>query len=271
MNSAHKKVSLFALLLAVALSIPALASTPEPPAVPRDYVVDLADVIRDDVQARLNSYLRELEQKTTAQVIVLTIRSLGDESIESFSFRTAEKWKLGQKGKDNGVLITVALDDRKYRIEVGYGLESVLPDSMVGTIGRQYLVPYFRQGDYSAGIYSATLAVIRTIATHEGVQIAGMPAVQESPEYEIPRPVGMLGVLILAILVIIAIVLFISNPHQCMLILLASSLASSRRGWSGGGYYGGSSGGGGFGGGGFGGFGGGGGGGFGGGGASGGW
>jgi uncharacterized protein len=152
-----------------------LAATPEPPLSPANYIVDLAKIINDDVEAKLNAYLKELEAKTTAQVIVLTIKSLDGEDIESFSLRTAEKWRLGQKGKDNGLLLTIAIEDRRYRFEVGYGLEAILPDSLVGSIGRQYLVPYFRKGDYSMGIFYATLAVIQEIAKHEGVEITAMP------------------------------------------------------------------------------------------------
>lgn len=159
-----------------------LAATPEPPLSPANYIVDLAKIINDDVEARLNAYLKELEAKTTAQVVVLTIKSLDQEDIESFSLRTAEKWKLGQKGKDNGLLLTIAVEDRRYRFEVGYGLEAILPDSLVGSIGRQYLVPYFRKGDYSSGIFYATLAVIQEIAKHEGVRIKAVPELRPGIE-----------------------------------------------------------------------------------------
>ncbi len=255
MDSVFNKL-ITAIVVLGALASPAFASTPEPPPVPREYVVDLAGIIRDDAEARLDSLLRELEQKTTAQVVVLTVTSLDGESIDSFSLRMAEKWKLGQKGKDNGVLITVALNDRKYRIEVGYGLESVLPDSMVGTIGRQYLVPYFRQGDYSAGIYAATLAVAQTIAEHEGVRIAGGREPSGPREFVSLRSLSLAQKVLIGFFILVVLVLFITHPRQCFLILLFSQMAGGRGGWSGGGG---------------GGFGGGGGGGFGGGGASGGW
>ncbi len=263
MDSLFKKSILIACIVS-ALALPAFASTPEPPAMPRDYVVDLAGVIGPDVQGRLNGYLQELEQKTTSQVLVLTVKSLDGENIEDFSLRTAEMWKLGQKGKDNGVLIVVAVQDRKYRFEVGYGLESVLPDSFVGSIGRKYLVSYFRQGDYSTGIYKATLAVIRTIAQSQGVEITGLPAMRTNREVEVP---GVAVQLAGALIFLLVLILFISSPHRCLTVFLAGYMlgGGGRGGWSGGGYSGG----------GFGGFGGGGsfggGGGFGGGGASGGW
>ena len=261
----RSKLAIFALLLLPLFASLAAASTPEPPAVPRDYVVDLAGVMNDNVRTQLNALLRELEQKTTAQVLVLTIQSLDGEEIRGFGVKIAEKWKLGQKGKDNGALLIVAVNDRKYTIEVGYGLEGTLPDSLVGTIGREYLVPYFRKGDYSSGIYAATLAVVKTIAIQEGVQIAGATDVENEGRLRTTmssRPLGEFQMALFGLLFLAALILFITHPRQCLLFMLASQMGGGRGGWSGGG------GGGGFG---SGGFGGGGGGGFGGGGSSGGW
>ncbi len=141
------------------------AATPPVPERPSGYIMDLAGVMDHNTQTRLQELLKELEQQTTAQVVVLTIDSLEGEPIEQFSHRTAVKWALGRKGKDNGVLITVAVKDRKYRLEVGYGLEAALPDSRVGSIGREHLVPNFRKGDFSAGILAAASAVAREITS----------------------------------------------------------------------------------------------------------
>ena len=143
------------------------------------YVVDLAGIVDDATENRMNGYLQELENKTTAQLVILTIKSLEGESIEDFSTKIAQdKWKLGQKGKDNGVLLLISLEDRKYRIEVGYGLEDVLPDNFVGSLGRDILVPFFRKGDYSNGIFDTTLAMANEIATDSGVKIEGMPIIK---------------------------------------------------------------------------------------------
>src|SRR5208282_3479427 len=152
-----------------------LAPSPGLPAVPPRLVVDLAGIVDDATKARMDSSLRELEEKTTVQMVVLTIPSLNGESLEDLSLRTVEKWKLGQKGKDNGVLLMVALQERKYRFEIGYGLERVLPDSLVGSIGRSFLVPNFRNGDYGKGVSDTAFAVINTIASAEGVTLAGTP------------------------------------------------------------------------------------------------
>lgn len=104
-----KKLVLFAVIISAVIVFNASASTPRPPEVPRDYVIDLADIFTKDTLYQLNASLRDLERKTTVQVLVLTVQSLDGQSIEEFSFNTKEKWKLGQKGKDNGVLIVVAL------------------------------------------------------------------------------------------------------------------------------------------------------------------
>jgi uncharacterized protein len=250
-------VIIFLLVVSVALS----AGIPDRP---ERYVVDLAGIVDDATENRLNGYLQELEQKTTAQMVVLTILSLEGESIEDFSITIAhDKWKLGQKGKDNGVLFLISMKDRKYRIEVGYGLEGVLPDSLVGSIGRDVLVPYFKKGDYSNGIFATTLAMANKVAADAGVKIEGMPLINYRT---LPtgkgEPGSPLSMIIGIVLLIIMGILFIKNPRAFLLFLLFSSMGGRRGSWGGGG---------GFGGGGFGSFGGGGGGGFGGGGVSGGW
>jgi len=228
---------------------------------PGNHVVDLAGIIDNSTEAKLNQYLRELEQKTTAQVAILTIKSLEGESLEDLSITVAhDKWKLGQKGKDNGVLLLVSLSDKKYRIEVGYGLEGVIPDSMAGSIGRSYLVPFFRKGDYSNGIYTATLALANEIAKDSGVKITGMPQMKRTFQRTgESRSGGIFGKIVSLVFFVILIILFIRNPKLFLMLLLFSSMGGRRGGWGGGGGFGGS---GGFGGGG---------GGFGGGGASGGW
>ena len=230
---------------------------------PYNHVVDLAGIIDDNVEAGLNRYLLELEQKTTAQMVVLTINSLEGESIEDLSLRIAhDKWKLGQKGKDNGVLLLVSLQDRKYRFETGYGIEGIIPDSLAGSIGRQYLVPYFKKGDYSKGITAATLVVINEIASDAGVEITGMPKLRSRSAYNsgMERRKLTLRDKIFGILLIIGLIyMLIKHPRLLLLLLMMNMLGGRRSGWGGGGGFGGGS------------FGGGGGGGFGGGGASGGW
>jgi uncharacterized protein len=157
----------------------------------------------------------------------------------------------------------IALNDRKYRIEVGYGLEGVLPDSLVGGIGRQYLVPNFRKGDYSTGIYAATVVLANKIAADAGVKISGLPTPGKvDPEKNRKSGTSFIGKIFSLLFFLVIFIVFIRNPRSFLALLLLSSMGGRQGPWGGSG--------GGFGGGGFGSFGGGGGG-FGGGGASGSW
>jgi len=258
------KLTLFGVIWCLIFGATSAVYSVEIPVLPPDPVVDLAGIIDESVKTKLNRYMRELEQKTTAQVAILTIKSLEGQSLADLSITVAhDKWKLGQKGKDNGVLMMVALKDKKYRIEVGYGLEGILPDSLVGGIGRQYLVPYFKKGDYSSGIYAAALVIANEIANDAGVKISGLPAVKKPhPSKAQKRSSGPFGKIISLLIFIVIFFLFIRNPRSFLALMLLSSMGGRSGHWGGSG--------GGFGGGGGGSFGGGGGG-FGGGGASGGW
>lgn len=251
MDIKFKIIVVFGISLCLLFGSIAYAVLPPVPSKPTQYVVDLADIIDNNIELNLNTYLRELEQKTTAQVVILTILSLEGESLEDFSISTAhDRWKIGQKDKDNGVLIVISLQDKQYRFEIGYGLEGILPDSLVGSIGRKFLVPYFQKGDYSTGIYTATLAVANKIASDSGVKITGMPKLNTDIYAKRTRKGGNTIQTIFALLFLFgAIILFIKNPRLFLFLLLASSLGGGRRGgWSSGGGFGG--GGGGFGGGG---------------------
>jgi len=233
---------------------------------PRKYVEDYANVINPSDERSLNGILQELEQKTGAQYIILTMVTTGGLPIEQFSIELAEKWKLGQKGKDNGMLFVLAKNDRRWRFEVGYGLEGFVTDQYCGRIGREVLVPYLKQENYSQGIYQANLQIVQKIATEAGVTLTGMPETKPVPV--ITRRIGL--------------PCFSLLPLLFFMFLLFGGLGRGMGWWfflpfmmggfGGHGGYGrsGSFGGGSFGGG-FGGFGGGMGGGFGGGGASGGW
>ncbi len=256
MNSPARALAgaLLVALLAAAAPLPAV--DPPVPASPSNYVVDLAGVIDDGVEARTNVLLRELEERTTAQVVVLTVRSLEGESLEALSIDLAHnRWKLGQKGKDNGVLLTLAMQERKYRIEVGYGLEAVLPDSLVGTLGRELLVPAFRAGDFGGGLAALAGELATRVAASSGVSLSGAPPVAMRRPGRSPGKPGPLATGLALLLIPIFLWLMIRHPQLLIMMLLSSRGGGSRGSWGGGG----------------GGFGGGGGGGFGGGGSSGSW
>ena len=124
-------------------------------------ITDFTGTLSQDEQRRLESKLEQFERETSNQIVVIIISSLEGGSIEDVTLRVAEKNKLGKKGKDNGVLLLVAKDDRQIRIEVGYGLESVLPDATSDQIIRRVIAPKFRQGDFSGGIDAGVDAIMR--------------------------------------------------------------------------------------------------------------
>ena len=268
MNIPYKRLPLVFLLAAFLnpLAASGQAEQLNLPTRPHAYVMDLAGVVSPAEEQKLNAYLSELETKTGAQMVVLVLPSLEGRSIEEFSIEMAhDRWGLGQKGKDNGLLITVAVADRKYRIEVGYGLEGILPDSLVGSMGRDYLVPFFRQGDYAGGITAVVSAMAPLIATQAGVTLEASPPAVEHPSRSPARKPSLLSSLFSVVVVIIVMLCIIRNPGLVLAFLVGSTMGGRRRSGFGNGPFAG--GGGGFGGG----FGGGGGGGFGGGGASGSW
>jgi len=161
-------------------------------AMPEHYVDDRARVIDAEHVQALNGILQELEQKTGVQYIILTVDSTGGLPIEQFSIELLDQWKLGQKGKDNGLLFTLAMGERAYWFAVGYGLEGVITDTFAGQVGRDVLVPYLKKSQYGQGVYEANLQIIQRIAGHYKVTLTGMPtrprqAVNSGPPRGGPR------------------------------------------------------------------------------------
>jgi uncharacterized protein len=157
-------------LAALAAALPLLAASGRAePLVPvpalKAPVTDLAGVLTQDQVAALDSKLRSFEQAKGSQVAVLIVPTTRPEEIEQYGIRVAEAWKLGRKGVDDGAILLVARDDRKVRIEVGYGLEGVLPDATANRIIDEDIVPRFRRGDYGGGV---TAGVDRMLAVIEG-------------------------------------------------------------------------------------------------------
>lgn len=267
------------------------------------YVNDYADMLTPQTKRKLERELRAFDRSDSTQVAVLTIDSLDGDSLEDFSIRTVDKWKIGQKGKDNGVLFLVVKNDRKIRIEVGRGLEGVLTDLLAGRIVDQIVTPHFKAGRFNEGFEAGVGAIIQaargefkadkyrrgtrqqevppiltylfiaaimvtlvgTISRVRGV-FAGALLLPSAVLMGVSSPVG--GLLLLLLAVVGGVGGFLLPLLLVRILGTAAEGSSGRRGGFGG-YYGGGFGGG-FrgGGGGFGGFGGGG---FGGGGASGGW
>jgi uncharacterized protein len=142
-------------------------------------VNDNAQILSENTRKSLADTLKEHENRTTNQIVILTIPSLEGESIEDFANKVFNEWKLGQKDKNNGVLIVIVPDERKMRIEVGYGLEPALTDLSSGRIIRDIMAPRFREGDFDGGITDGTLAVISIL---NGNELPESPAVYDKAD-----------------------------------------------------------------------------------------
>jgi uncharacterized protein len=218
---------------------------------PAGWVNDFANVIDQGNDGKLRSLIEEVEQKTSTEIAVVTVTSIAPYDEKEYARLLFDNWKPGKKGKDNGVLVLLAVKERRWRIESGYGVEGILPDGLCGEIGRTYMVPRFKEGSYGEGLYQGARAIANIIAKDAHVTLAALGNFEEintekQPSSNIPN--GAEQVIIIIVVIIIVVI---------------SNLGTHGNRYYGGGYSGGSWGGGfgGGGGGGFGGFGGGGGGG----------
>jgi uncharacterized protein len=234
---------------------------------PTNYVNDFAGVLDAATQARLNDLCQQVDQKTQAQIAVVTVKSVDGQDVVSYAVALYQKWGIGAKGKDRGVLILLATDDRKYWTTVGYGLEPILPDGKVGGFGRE-AVPLLRSGDYAGAVTLMTARVAAVIAQDAGVTLDNQPPLAATRQRPAP---GNGATVLVAMFILFFIVIPILRAIFCgggggrgggvgglgfLLGMLLGSGGGGRGGFGGGGFGGGGFGGGG-GGGGFGGFGGG--------------
>jgi len=298
MNSAYCTLALHSRVIIVSLFLIALsglsaaaqtATSPLPE--PTGYVNDYANVIEPATKEKLETILTNLKPRADIEIAIVTVPTTGGEDIFDYSLKVARGWGIGAKGGDKaGLLLLVAVNDRKYFTQVSDHLEGDLPDGLVGQIQRERLVPAFKRGDYSAGIYDTVQTYLATLAEKRNFSIDGIEkayAWDSQSRSEAPKKSGKgdFASCCTPIIILIVVIIILSaikrgggrggggGSKAWLLASLLSGLSSgggSRSGWSSGGFGGGGGGfGGGGGGGGFGGFGGGGS--FGGGGAGGGW
>jgi uncharacterized protein len=149
-------------LLSLLLAGPALhAEVAVPPLKTR--VTDLTGTLAPSQRETLEQELRTFEARKGSQIAVLIVPTTQPEAVEQYSIRVAEAWKLGRKGVDDGVLLLVAKQDRELRIEVGYGLEGVIPDAVAKRVISEIIIPYFKQGDFYGGIHAGVARLIRLV------------------------------------------------------------------------------------------------------------
>jgi uncharacterized protein len=182
-------------LLVLALLLPALLHAADAAPKLARHVTDLTGTLTAAQVDQLDAKLVDLEKAKGAQLVVLMIGSTGGQDIESYSLAVAEANKIGRKGTDDGVLLLIAKDDRRVRIEVGYGLEGAIPDAAAARITREYIAPKFRNNDYFGGISDAVGALTQLI---DGEPLP--PPVEGSPTRERSGP-GLQGALMIGVFV----------------------------------------------------------------------
>ena len=249
-------VALFAWLFAFA---PVFAADLKLPDQNGQRVVDDAHILSDATRADLTAKLKGLEDATTDQMVIVTVPDLQGDTIEDWGLQLLRKWGIGQNGtmkaangetyKDNGIVLVVAPNDHKVRIEVGYGLEPVMTDTMSGIIIRDNMVPAFKTGDYNSGVEAGTDAILKQVSLDRGVAIQKAQAAAQADNDGVATsshrgfPIGFI------IFIIIMLVVFSRGGGLGWFFLGALLGGGGRGGWGGGG--GGGWGGGGGGGGGF--------------------
>ncbi len=169
---------------------------------PVGYINDFAHILKPDTVKKLSSILLELKRKTGVEFSVVTIKKLKNNDIFDYSVEMFEKWGIGEKGKDNGILFLVDVGDKKLRIDTGYGMEGILPDGLLGRIRDKYIIPYFKKGEYNKGVLNGVMAIVSIITKSYHVNITGSFK---------PKPAKTKrGISLIDIILIIGMMLFIS-------------------------------------------------------------
>jgi uncharacterized protein len=216
------------------------------------YVDDFAHVLDQSTIAQMTDICRQIDEKAHAQIAVVTINSLDGSDVESYAVDLFKQWGVGGKSSNRGVLILYAIRDHRARVEVGYGLEPILPDGKVGGFQRE-AIPLMHSEQYSQALLLVTSRVADVIATDAGVQLTG--SMPRAPTRSVEKPGGDLSIGGIVVIIIVILVILLTPLRTLFFWLLFSQIFGGRGGGFGGGGFGGFGGGGG--GGGFGGFGGG--------------
>ena len=224
-----------ALLLVFAGLCVGRAETVEQMPQPTDYVSDYAHVLSPGTVARLDRICAELDHgKANAQVAVVIVNNLGGDDAADFANRLEERWKVGKKGSDRGVLMLLSAQDHKYWIEVGYGLEGILPDGKTGDIGRA-MVPYLRTGDYDAAVLTGVSEIAQVIRADAGDTTQDEDVTESAPAAHRRHGISPLG-LVLRLLFLLLILGFLGSRGLFGLFLGMMMGGGFGGGWGGGGF-----------------------------------
>jgi uncharacterized protein len=223
----HPVTSLLILFVITFLAGHSAAADPSFPR-PTSAVNDFANVIPPEQRASMESLAREVLQKTGTAVVVATVTTIGDRTADDYATRLYEAWGIGKKGEDKGVLILLAVKERRVRIETGYGVEGILPDGVVGEILRLQVIPHLKQGNYGQGLSAAMTAVSDIIARNAGVTLTGKTQRQPAQPAK-GVPLNPFTLILLAI--VIALMLFTETGRQLLAMLFL--FGPGRGGWGG--------------------------------------
>ena len=250
---AHGSVLRLLLVALVGVSASAmLAERVEDLPKPTGYVSDYANVLSPEAIARLERLCGQLDHsQANAQIAVVTIHTLDGADAAEYANALEDKWKMGRKGSDRGALVLLAVDDHKYRIEVGYGLEGILPDGKVGDIGRE-MVPLLRANDYDGAISQAVGEVAQVIAADAKVTLDEEPALQQPVPQHHSSGINKVRLVIFGIVALLYLFRVLGSfgifGAWGLGMMTGGILGGGRGGFGGGGFGGGGGGGGGFGG-----------------------
>lgn len=165
---------LFTLFLTVIFASLAWADKNLP--APKGLINDFAGIISPSIKEKMNLLALEVLDKTGATLTVVTFKDIGGANIDEFTNKIYEKWGVGKKGEDRGVMILLALKERRLRIEIGYGLEGIIPDGLAGQIRDKAMVPYLKKGEYGLGLLNGLYATASIIARDKGIKLTGLPS-----------------------------------------------------------------------------------------------
>lgn len=216
------------------------------------FVRDYAGVLSNDAKTRINFLGSQLKSKTTAHVVAVVVKTTGGAPPADYALAVLRGWGVGDKTKNNGVVILVAVDDRAVRVEVGYGLEGRIPDAKAGRIIDDYMLPYFQRGDYDKGVYNGYVAVVQEVAREYGITIDGKKKTVSRPQTPYSESWwdalpwwGKIAVLLGAIGLFIIDWLYFGGQFTWLILALLTRRGGGGGGGRGGGGFGGGSGGGG--------------------------
>lgn len=217
------KVGFLIIILNLLFSGVALAKAEVPNPVGDIYVQDFANVLSPEQKSTMISLAKSLDKKTSAQVGVLVVDSIGDSTIEEFSNEAFNKFKLGDKEKNNGVLFVLSVKDKKMRIEVGYGLEGRIPDGKAGRILDEKAVPYLEKGEVGKAVYETYFELVNVATSEYTTEDGSLEKTESSPI----NPIIIIIIVIALVIIVILDMLFFGGLLTQLVLTILSIFSNS--------------------------------------------